>query len=210
MLLLLLGNLCISIYNAWGTGSFWVEARTAGGVARLTAWAGAVMAAVGFTSCFTFVAVIIATERGWLAAERAQQALALQYLLIVIPLLSSGLVITAQSWAVFWRRRTFANGATASWNTLAQTCNTIQALDVVPDVLGMVGELFSGADAASGSDDIEEELAAHGLKLVLGVVVACLILGIFVTVVLVRASAQAHARRLRLDAESLAYARALQ
>jgi len=42
-------NLGISIWNAYVTGKVWVEAKHAGGVHRLMAWMGYLIASVGFS-----------------------------------------------------------------------------------------------------------------------------------------------------------------
>lgn len=66
------------------------------------------------------------------------------------PILGTGLALTVHSWGVLWRRRNFANAATAGWNTFAQVYNTMGALQHVPQASRRLGNFFGGDSKDKG------------------------------------------------------------
>jgi hypothetical protein len=72
------------------------------------------------------------------------------YLLIIVPALSTGLVILVESWRAAYRDRSLANLGTAAYNTLAMAHNAYGAVDGIGKALAGVGELFEGKDEESG------------------------------------------------------------
>jgi len=177
VLLLLLLNFGISVFNSIVTGASWLEAKAAGGAARFMAWMGAVMAACGFTWCYLVVLAFLAGPDGFnrLPPKYLAGMLSLGYLTIVVPLVGSGIAITMQSWAHFWRRRTFGSGAVAAYNTAAEAYNIYEAARAVPSAWDAVGDmLFSKKKSSSSSsdDDGDSNLAAIAIFLALAAVSA--------------------------------------
>lgn len=153
-------NLVISIFNAVGCGKTWTESKYVGGMPHFLNWCGAIMAAVGFTWCYMipvgFIATMIPIEQddgttAMLLDEQGLQAFFdLGYLVIIGPLIGSGLAITVHSWGVFYRRRTFSSGAVAGYNTFAQFHNVYSAVQHVPQVWGRLGGFFKSSDDKNG------------------------------------------------------------
>lgn len=166
-------NFVISWFNAWGCGKTWNETRASGGLPHLLNWAGAVMSASGFTWCYLVIFGAISTQIPFeqddgtyatlLTPEGAQAFADLGYTLIILPILGSGLVITLQSWAAFWRRRTFGSGAVAGYNTFAQVYNTWSAVQHLPgSSKGALDYFTKGEDKGKGLVAALVALAAVG------------------------------------------------
>src|SRR5262245_51930238 len=203
IILIWLLNFVISWVNAWGCGKTWTESKHAGGMPHFINWAAAIMSASGFTWCYLVilggVGSVIPYETAddgtttMLLSGAAAQAFAdLGYILVVFPIIGSGLALTVHSWGVFWRERNFVNGATAGWNTFAQVYNTVSALENVPRAARGVGDFF-----ASDDDD-----AADRLKLLVLLLVAIAAIGgCLTTRAILQSTARgtAFARRLRYE-----------
>lgn len=204
LLLLWLLNFGISWLNAWGVGKTWNETKAVGGPAHFMSWMGAIMAAVGFTWCYSVVlglgaSVIEITdeETGIAAPLLSQEQLSiffdLVYLAIIFPLVGSGMAIMTHSWGVFWRERSLGNGVVAGWNTYAQLHNFYSAVEHVPVAIDNVGSLFSGS---GDSDD------AKG-KLIILLAAVALLGGILTTWAILRNSARATCMTRRIKYEEM-------
>jgi len=152
--LILLLNLVISFWNAYAVGKAWVETKHSGGWPRFMAWMGAAMSALGFTWCYLVIATVVVIILNWLTPEEAEVMLNLGYILVIPGVLFSGLMITLDSWANAYRRRTVASAGVAGYNTFAQIYNTYQAIQYIPDAFARVLEFFipkksSSKDSAS-------------------------------------------------------------
>lgn len=153
-------NFVISIFNAWGCGRSWNETKAEGGFVHFMNWMGAIMSASGFTWCYTILAAFVAanwnvqqengTSAPALDAESFQALLEMGYVIVIIPILGSGLAITLESWSYFWRRRTFGSGALAGYNSFAQMHNIYSAARTLPGVTQHLGAFFGGS---SGKKD---------------------------------------------------------
>jgi hypothetical protein len=151
ILIMLPLNFAISWLNAYSVGRVWAESKAIGGWPRITAWAGAVMSAAGFSWCYlVFVSLVAAASLPLRYIQIAQEA---GYLLIIFSVLISGAVIWVQSLLTAWRRRDTASVAIAGWNTFAMAENTADAVKTLPEILK---DLFSAG--ADGDSDGEEKL----------------------------------------------------
>jgi hypothetical protein len=137
-------NLGISWWNCKVVGSIWRETKEFGGFMRVLAWCGAIQAAVGFSSVLILVGVFTSYATGFLPKEYAEAAVSLWYLLIIVPALGTGLVITVHSLIEAWRERNMAAIGTAAWNLFATGTNFYSAASNVPDSFGKVSNLFGG------------------------------------------------------------------
>lgn len=165
-------NFAISWFNAWACGTTWDSTKAKGGAAHFMNWMGAIMSASGFTWCYLVVLGLLGSVTpaswfieaeegkevvGYLLDAAALQAFAdLGYLVIIFPILGSGLAITVQTWRHFARTRNKGLGdyAITGWNTYAQVHNTYTALREVPGALQGVGDyFFSGSSSSSDSKD---------------------------------------------------------
>lgn len=194
-------NLAISWFNAWSVGTTWDSAKAKGGAAYFMNWMGAIMSASGFTWCYLVVLGLLGSVLplswfveaeegvevvGYLLDTAALQAFAdLGYLVIIFPILGSGLAITVQTWRGFARRRqrTAGDYAITGWNTFAQVSNMYSALRNVPGALDGVGSYFGGGSSSDSGDK-------RGLAVVILVAVAVLG-GILTTFTIVQARRRA-------------------
>jgi hypothetical protein len=164
LILLWFVNFIISCLNAWGCGKAWTESKADGGFPHLLNWCGAIMSAVGFTWCYMMIlgpmAAAIPFEHEvngkvinapYLDQESLQAFYQLGYLTIIVPLLGSGFVITANSWAYFWRQRTFGSALELGWNSYAMFHNVYSASTGLPDAYDGVSKFFGGDDSDSKS-----------------------------------------------------------
>jgi heme/copper-type cytochrome/quinol oxidase subunit 2 len=196
-IILILLNLAISTFNSWSVGRGWAESRHVGGWARFMAWCGAIMAASGFTWSFTMLLAFGAEAMGKLPPAYVEGMTRLGYLVVILPIIGSGLAITVQSWAYFWRRRSFANGAVAGWNSFAQVYNIVSAMDAVPESLSFLADLFGGKSKGSSDKD------SAALRLMIMLVVLAVVGGILVTAVIIRTTARRHATNVSWGVETL-------
>lgn len=163
--------------------------KAQGGVAHFMNWMGAVMSACGFTWCYTILLAVsggsipIPQEDGSSAPildpESIQVLLELGYVAIILPVLGSGLAITLQSWAFFWRRRTFGSGAVAGYNTFAQVHNIYSAASTLPGVFRHLGSVFKGSSGQNTKNVV-----------LIALVAIALFGGVLTTWVIIRASAR--------------------
>ena len=104
MLFLVLGlNLVISFLNARNVGRIWAESKAVGGWVRLLAWCGAIQSAAGFTFVYAVVVGYIAVSTGYLPAAMLGVMMNLICIMLIVPLIGSGIFITIQSWIAFAR-----------------------------------------------------------------------------------------------------------
>jgi hypothetical protein len=147
-------NFVISIFNAWVVGRTWVETKAAGGVTRFMSWMGATMSAVGFSWCYLVILAFAAGPNGFkrLPANYVEAMFSLGYLIIIGPCIGSGIAITIESWAYFWRKRGLGNAALAGYNTFADIYNIYQAAHYVPSAWDHVKDLLFPKKRSSSSD----------------------------------------------------------
>lgn len=140
-------TLAISFFNAWSVGSVWLTARMQGGFAWLTAVAGAVMSAIGFSMVYAAVLIYAVIIFHLASPHTIVYFNALFPAFIILPLLMAGVIITLQSWkAVFARgqgglERTL-NVAGAVWNTYAMSQNILET----PAIFSKVFSIFDDRD----------------------------------------------------------------
>jgi hypothetical protein len=166
-------NFGISIWNAVAVGRGWVESKHAGGFARLVAWSGAIMSALGFTWCYLILLTVVGAGLGLLPSDAASAALSLGYIVIVLGVLSSGAVIMFDSWATAYRHRTLGNIGVAGYNTFTEMYNGARAVSGIPAAFQEVLSFFRGRD----NDNSQIGLSGA----VIGLVLAVLLGGVLTT-----------------------------
>lgn len=185
-------TLGLSFLNAWSVGHQWTESKAIGGLAHFCTWCGGIMASVGFTYVYFILVALGLQAHGDVKPEQVDSFISLGYLIVIFPAIGSGLAITIQSYAHFWRNRTFGNGAVSAWNTYAQVSNMFEALEGVPRAYSSASKLWD-SDSKSDSDK-------DGLLLLLGLL--ALAAGILTTIVIVRTVDAMHMRDVRFRALS--------
>jgi len=189
-------NLAISALNAWGCGKSWNETKHLGGFAHFMNWMGAIMAACGFTWCNMVILALIGanwpveqddgTTAMLLDPESLQAFCELGYLVIIGPVIGSGIAITVHSWMVWYRTRSLRDGAVAGWNTFADIYNISNAVSNVPSFTSHLGAFFKGDDSKN--------------KIVLALVALAVFGGILTTYAIITTTAASTAASRALDA----------
>lgn len=210
LILILILNVAISIWNCYAVGVAWKDVQTMGsGFDKLLLWSGIIQSGVGFSMpillglAYGSVAFLTNGESPVLTPDQGQQVLkaifSLWYVAVIFPILGSGLAIWAHSVRAAYERRDFASIATAGWNTFAQIHNTIDVFQNIGGALGNVGDLFSGA-LEGDSDDAKGKV----IIVVILIVLVALVGGFMIAFGLVRhfsrtseSRIEAHARDLR-------------
>lgn len=188
---LLLLNFGISWLNAWSVGKMWAETKAEGGFSHFVTWCTAIMSASGFTWCYTIILALLAGSiqhhgHVLLAPKYVQGTIELGYLVVILPIIGSGLGITISSVRDFNRNRTLANGGEAGYNVFAQVYNTIEMVRVIPGIFKDLGKL------SSDDDD-------YGWVLV--IVAAAVIGGFLTTMAIVKNSAESQRIKVRYQLE---------
>lgn len=182
-MLLLMGvlllNLVISFFNARSAGQVWAESKAVGGWIRLLVWCGAIQAAIGFTYVYAFVIGYIAVSFGYLPVQLLNVFASLMYLMIIVPVIGTGIIITIQSWISVARDRSLMNIGTAGWNTFATAYNTYNAIQSFGPALDTVANGLGGLFG----DDGDSDDSAYRVILLAAIV---LLAGVMTTVVIVR------------------------
>lgn len=182
VVLILFLNFGISWFNAWSVGRSWADSKVIGGWPRFMVWCGAIMSASGFTWCYLIPLALFTGAMGWLPVDYVQATLELGYVIIIFPILGSGLAIWMDSVTTAWRRRSLANIGVAGWNTFAMAHNTYHAAKTLPGVFKHLGEVFKG----SSSDDARAKLVMFAVLLV----ILALSAGVLTTRAIVMATAR--------------------
>ena len=145
--LLLLLNVGIAFWNAKVCGQAWREANALGGWGKAVVWSGAIQSVIGFSSAYAFMVALA------LGGKYGHAVLSLWYVLIIIPALGTGFLITVNSWINAYRERSLSSMAEAGWNTFATIHNVSNASSGIGEAFSSIGDIFGGDsddDAASG------------------------------------------------------------
>jgi hypothetical protein len=131
-----------------------------------------ILSACGFLQVAALVCGDIALSLHWINQDGMNALLSLTYLLIIVPTLGAGMIITIQSWIEAYKRRDFASMAVAGWNTAAQGYNTFEAAD------GGVSSAFSSvASFFAPGDDDDLKTVGGKIAVLMVLLVALLIAG---------------------------------
>lgn len=156
LVLVLLLNVAISVWNCYAVGSAWKDTMAIGGrFEKAVLWSAVIQSGIGFSMpillvlAYGSVAYLTAGEEPVLTptegAEMMQVIFSLWYVAVIFPILGSGLAIWAHSLRIAYQRRDFASIATAGWNSFAQIHNMVSAVNNFGGAFGDIGELFGKA-----------------------------------------------------------------
>lgn len=175
-------NVLISWYNAKTAGQVWAETKTLGGMIRLVVWCAAIMSAIGFSSAYLLglLLVVVPFLEPQQATELVKYATSFWYVLVIAPVLGTGLIVTVHSWIMLYRERRLLDMAAASWNTFAQIHNMANAANSIGPALKDVSDGFSRV--------LKDSKDPNSKIFILGVVLAllALLLGVLTTAVIIR------------------------
>lgn len=170
-------NLVISWSNAYVGGRNLRAASQVGGFPWLLNWCGIIMSGCGFTWCYMVILAGLGFCFGQLTHEHVDMCFKVGYIVLAPTMISTGFVITANSWIKFVKRRSLGNAAEVAWNTYAQARNTYNAFSFFPEALGDVADAIFGGKGGGGDNDGKGKVAL----LAIVVVVIALLLGVLTT-----------------------------
>ena len=154
---MLLLNVLISIWNCYAVGSAWKDTMTMGsGFNKFVLWSAVIQSGVGFSmplllglTLGSLMFLTSGTEPylSQLEAEGVRVTIMnLWYVVVIFPILGSGLAIWAHSLQIAYQRRDFGSIAAAGWNSFAQIHNTVSAVENLGGAFGNVSEFFGAFD----------------------------------------------------------------
>lgn len=181
---LLIINTLISAWNAWAVGRSWADAKAIGGWTRVVLYAALIMSGCGFTWVYLVVFAFFGMAFGFLETDAVQAMLQLGYVVLILPILGSGLAIWIDSVTTAYRRRDVASVGVAAWNTFAQAHNTYEAARSLPEILKGLGGFFKG-----GGDG-----KAKGQIMIVLLMILALSLGFITTYVIMRKGASSYSQ----------------
>lgn len=161
LVLLLILNFIISWGNAKYCGRYWTESKNEGGGFRAYIVCGYIMSIAGFTMVYSYLLLMIAPTvmqafevNEELIVFFEELAANLVYLVIIFPILFSGVFIWIRGIQITWENRTVGNILASGWNTYAQIHNTISAMRNVPSAFGKVFEALFGGKKKKGQETL--------------------------------------------------------
>jgi hypothetical protein len=153
IVLLLLWNFLISWLNCWYVGKTWAESKVIGGWVRFVTLCAAVMGACGFIWCnLLVVGFVCSTHVGILPVKYQLTDPYLEllwnigYVLIIFPILGSGIGIWLDSVKEAYKRRDAMSIGVAGYNTFAQVHNTYEAAKYLPTILKKISKSIQDSD----------------------------------------------------------------
>lgn len=183
LVLLLVLNLGISWWNARVAGLSWIESRMLGGWPRFMTWCVAIQSACGFTMIWAVALGALAMKLDMLPPDAMKFYGSLIYLMLIVPMLGSGLAITIHGWMIWWRDKSMLGLAGNAWNTYATIHNTAQAVQGTGPALKAVGE---GLGSLLGGKNDSDGMKAKAIMLAIVLAALAICLGIFMTYAIIR------------------------
>jgi hypothetical protein len=177
LLIVLILNIGISFWNARVVGLMWPERKVHGTFIYLVILSAVVQSVLGFSLPILLLELWVATSAHYVSPAFMEAAIRGWYVFAILPLLGTGLIITAHSWIAAYRERSFGNMATATYNTVAQAHNMYSAVSGIGDAFKGLGGFFS-------SDD--EDASAKGALLMIALVALSVLGGAFITYGIIR------------------------
>lgn len=168
-------NLVISYFNAYYVGKNWIDAKYIGGWQYILLWCAGIMSACGFTSCYSFIIFPILHSFNIISDATYILSFKIEYLMIIFPILGSGIMIWLNSIIVAFKERTFGSIGTAAWNSYAMFHNSSSAITTIPNFIN---------DILDDSSDSEGGNSIGIFAFLLCLIVASL--GIFTTIFIIR------------------------
>ena len=151
VVLMLALNFIISWSNATTCGRYWSESKREGGSFRFYIICGYIQSIFGFTMVYAYTLLLIAPSIMQMKGVDQESILYfeelaanLTYLVVVFPIISTGLFIWLKGIQITWENRTASNIIVSGWNTYAMFRNTVNAFREVPSAVGKVFEALLG------------------------------------------------------------------
>lgn len=140
-------NLLVGILDMVFAGRAWVDAKQAGGFFRFLAWCVYIMSGLAFSSILLVAEIYGLILWGKVPEDMLTSIVYAWYLLVIVPVLGTGLVITLVSIQQAFRSRRLGDILIAGYNTYAMVHNTLSAIDTVPKAIRSLFKNLKGKDA---------------------------------------------------------------
>ena len=183
-------NLVISCWNAYATGLVREDAKRIGGFPYVMMWCGRIMAICGFAYCLlipvSFGAAYLIEGSGkyeslGFTTEHAFAIFELGWLMLIGPIMVTGMIITVAGWIEFYKRPSMLQGGVSAWNTFAMVHNAVTITRHLPGIFGHVTKVFKDQKSPR--------------VLIVIIVASCFLSAILVSLLIERAGARTAARR---------------
>jgi hypothetical protein len=171
--LLLVVNVVISFLNARAIGPVWRHRGEMGWGLWLVVWSAAVQSAIGFSLPVMLLELLGAYAAHWLPVGGAKLAFSVWYVMVVVPLVGTGITLTANALVAAWKRPSARNVAASAWNVAVTADDFHHLAPAVQHASSAIGDFDF-----SGGDDGEGVLA---IVVVVGIVVIGLFSGALIT-----------------------------
>lgn len=177
-------NFGISWWNATVVGWLWNDRPVMGPFSKMVLYSAAANSAIGFSSV-VMVALAFAASH-FIDPEHAKLLIhwmmSLWYVVVIVPVLGTGLVLTLHSWMQFTRTRSWTDLAASSWNTFAMLHNTYDAAQSLGPALDSVGDMFGSLFSSKGGSDSNAAVA----RLAIALVLLALVSGVLLTTLIIK------------------------
>jgi hypothetical protein len=157
IIFLLAWNFGISWLNCWYVGKVWAESKVIGGWMQFVTICAAIMGACGFIWCnLLVIGYLASTHVGLLPLKYQLTDTYLEllwnigYVLIIFPILGSGMGIWADSVKQAYKRRDGMSIGVAGYNTFAQVYNTYEAAKFLPSIFKAIGKTLDSTKSGQG------------------------------------------------------------
>jgi len=187
-------NFGISWFNAYFVGRAWADSKSIKGWPRFITWCAAIMSGCGFTWCYLIILALLfgVLFPKVLPPDYVLGTLELGYVILIVPILGTGLAIWMDSLTTAWRRRDLASMGIAGWNTFAMAHNTYHAAKDLPGILKHLDKLFKGGDSKG-----------KAVLLMILLVILALIGGALTTATIIRKTARKYAAKVIEEAKGI-------
>jgi hypothetical protein len=172
----LVWNIFASFWNARVVGKTWYEAKAIGGFTYVAAWAGAIMSAVGFTSVYAVLVAILGATFGFLPHTALKLAMDMVFVLIAIPALITGYIITIEAWIIAYREKSLLGAGVATLDTVLSVYNTMSVVNSFPKAWDNIKEHINADSDFDLDSDLAKAIVVAGVVLFGGVLTTVLIM----------------------------------
>ena len=188
LILVLVLNLVISIWNCNIAGSAWKDTMAFGSfMDKLVLKCAIVQSSIGFSLPILMILLYIGKifltfgDSPHITPQEAEiivnKAFSFWYILVVLPLLGTGTIIWIYSLKEAWQKKDFFSISLAGWNTYAQIHNSISIINDIGGHFSSFSNFFSDAFDSKDSSGKEKLILLVViivfLSLISGILIAC-------------------------------------
>lgn len=175
IILLLLVNGAISFWNAKEAGKVWAEAQSLGGWIQTVTWCTVIQSALGFSYIYVYFLSTLAYKIHVLSYSTISIVYDLSFLVIILPLVGTGFIMTIESWIQAKREPSLLSLGIAGWNTFASVYNAYHVIQDFGPAFNNVKNFFGDFSVDSDDDDKFNIIVIVAVALLAGVITTMVI-----------------------------------